>query len=421
MENNLSDANYSCETEGNDPHNKCIKQLSTENLDSEFSKNDHNGDYTTETTETVCRNHKDIAEKVEGVDDYISTITTRRLDKSLGGSDEDITDPENLVRDWEANHPHIPLSRRAGELALFAASLHLYEGRGITVSDLQRLGLEKDNAEIKLHLSKKNCLFIPHETLKIGKQKQYFLSNYKYIADANAKQNNKDTEINPDDDLLLQLIKILSCKKNEYHHIHLETSLNYKDDYKYINWDIPSAKNRQKVKTFNLEPRRKCSITVSPSGTVEIDIECTLHPYKLHTPSDLVVFFGACGQALSELQGAANNMVNIVPAIPEWNLTQLEYNKDIPISSKDPAVVSWAPVNGRLKIKYLGVIFQVYPKGLPEIGDCTRIEAQYNTKKKEKLVDTIADIIDGGKEGNRLPFVTAEDMFSKIREKKEAY
>ncbi len=361
-----------------------------------------------------------MAEKVEGVEDYISTpATTRRLDKSLGGSDEGITNPENLVRDWEANHPHIPLSRSARELALLAASLHLYEGRGITVSDLQRLGLEKDNAEMKLYLSKKNSLLIPHQTLKTGKQKQYFLSNYKHMIDAKAKQNNKDTEINPDDDLLLQLLKILSCKKNEYHHIHLETSLNYKDDYKSINWDIPSAKNRQKVKTFNLEPRRKCSITVSPSGTVDITIECTLHPYRLHTPSDLVVFFGSCGQALSELQGAANNRINIVPHIPEWHLTQLEYNKDIPTSSKDPTVVSWAPVNGRLKIKYLGVIFQIYPKGLPEIGDASRIEAQYNTKKKEKLVDTIADIVDGGKEGKKLPFVTAEEMLSKIMKKRD--
>ncbi len=217
---------------------------------------------------------------------------------------------ENLVRDWEANHPHIPLSRSARKLALLAASLHLYEGRGITVSDLQRLGLEKDNAEMKLYLSKKNNLLIPHESLKIGKQKQYFLSNYKHIIDAKSKHD-KDVEINLEDDLLLHLLKILSCKKYNYHHIHLETSLNYKDDYNSINWNIPSAKNRQKVKTFILEPRRKCSITISHSGTVDITIECTLQPYKLHTPSDLVVFFGSCGQALSELQGAANNRVTL--------------------------------------------------------------------------------------------------------------
>jgi hypothetical protein len=119
--------------------------------------------------------------------------------------------------------------------------------------------------------------------------------------------------------------------------------------------------------------------------------------------------------ALGELQGAANNRINLVPSVPDWYLTQLDYNKDIP--SADPAVLSWAPVNGRLRIEYLGVVFQIYPKGIPEIGDCTRFEGHHRTNRKERLVDKIGDIVDVGYGGEKkLPFVTAEELLSKIRD-----
>ena len=331
------------------------------------------------------------------------------------------------MRDWESSHPGIKLTRRARKLALLAASLHLYEGRGITVNDLMKLRMGKDNAEMKLYLSKKNDLLIPHETLKIGKQKQYFLSNYKYIIDIKEKQKarDKDKEIIPDDDLILQLIRIISCSKYKIHDIHLETNLNYKEDYESIPWNIPSNKNKQKIKTFKLEPRRKCSITVSRTGTIEISIECTLDSYKFHTPSDLVTFIGARGEALREIKIATNDKTNVVPPIPEWYFTQLEFNKDISIN--DPAIVSWAPVNGRLKIKYLGVIFQIYPKELPEIGECARFESKFTTKSKEKrMIDTLAELVnddndeDGAEQGKKSPFITAEEILKKVKEKIES-
>ena len=85
-------------------------------------------------------------------------------------------------------------------------------------------------------------------------------------------------------------------------------------------------------------------------------------------------------------------------------------------------MLSWAPVNGRLRIEYLGVVFQIYPKGIPELGNCTRFEGQYSTNRKERLVDKIAEIVGGGGDGSaegekKLPFVTAKELLSNLRDK----
>jgi hypothetical protein len=419
MENDSSDAKFIDEGNGIDLTDESQPPLKPENTPIKTPNGGQDSYSNAKTTQNSADKDKKVAEKVEG-----DTIPQTHPDSYIacgGGPTNNgiAAGPENLVREWESLHPGITLSRRARELALLAASFHLHERRGITVGDLEKLRLGKDNAEMKLFLSKKNNLLVPHKTLRKGKQKQYFLPNYIHTIDA--KANHKKKEIIPDEDLVIRLLQVLSSRKYTYHDIHMETSLNYRDDYSSINWPVLSGYNKQKVKTFNLESLRKCSITVSPTGTVNIAFECTLHPYKLHTPSDLVAFFGSCGLALGELQGGANNKINLVPSISEWYLTQLDYNKDIP--SGDPTVLSWAPVNGRLRIEYLGVVFQIYPKGMPELGECIRIEGHYRTNKKERLVDKIGDIVGGGGGGGgnaegekKLPFVTAEELLSNIRE-----
>ncbi len=80
---------------------------------------------------------------------------------------------------------------------------------------------------------------------------------------------------------------------------------------------------------------------------------------------------------------------------------------------------------GMLKVKYLGTIFQIYPEGLPDHGDCIGFEGQYITKEKKNLKDSISDMIangvrgydsDGDGEDNseidskKSPFKTAADL-----------
>jgi hypothetical protein len=347
-------------------------------------------------------------------------------------------DPEMLVRDLEARHLRRlqmkKLQPQARHILHMAASRHILEGKGITVGYLEKLGFRKDNTEKIIQDARRNGLLIPGD-IRNGKQKQYYLSNYKYIIDDTARRKNKDeykditaAAAAADKDITLQLLQLLSNRKYTYHNIHLETNLCYDDDYDMLKWNVPSSHNKQKVMAFNLELNRKCSITVSPTKTTSISFQCILDPFKLHTPSGLIEFMGSCGQALNVLQSEAKNRLNVVPPIAEWYFTQFDYNKDISTNNTSPTVLSWSPAYGRLKIAHMGIIFQIYPKGLPELGDCTRFEGHYSTKDKKTLKDTIVDIIewDNGygngdregdeKKGKKSPFVTAEDLLKKAKE-----
>jgi hypothetical protein len=116
----------------------------------------------------------------------------------------------------------------------------------------------------------------------------------------------------------------------------------------------------------------------------------------------------------------SGNALNVVPLISEWFLIQFDYNKDLKIKGDVPTILSWAPVNGRIKLEYLGTVFQIYPKILPYLEKCLRFEGNHSTKEKKKMVDMIEDIIatnDGNDNNHRLPFVTAEEMLKKSKEK----
>ncbi|HXT85074.1 MAG TPA: hypothetical protein VN704_12230 [Verrucomicrobiae bacterium] len=196
---------------------------------------------------------------------------------------------------------------------------------------------------------------------------------------------------------------MLSNREYRYHNIHLETALNYKDDYDLLKWNIPSSHNKQKVIIFKLSLYRKCSMVVSPNGTVNITIECTYDPYEYYTSEGIIGFIESCGEASKLLKEEANDRLNVVPPISEWYLTQFDYNKDISISNinngtSHPQVTNWSTsssaaatvattANGRLKVKHLGTLFQIYPNGLPVHGDCLRFEGHYIVKEKKYLKD----------------------------------
>jgi hypothetical protein len=139
----------------------------------------------------------------------------------------------------------------------------------------------------------------------------------------------------------------------------------------------------------------------------------------------LIEFIGSCGQALNVIQAAADNRLDVVPSISQWYINQFDYNKDIShsaINNGDPQILNWSPIAayGRLQIEFLGTIFQIYPKGLPENGDFTRFEGHYFRKKN--LSETLSDVVDADNDDKeeqetRLPFVTAEDLLHKAKEK----
>jgi hypothetical protein len=436
-----SDSNFTDDKNENNQYDEGSKPLPSENKILKPIKENQANDTTAKSSELLEGRQEFVTEKVEEVsnieyDNIKDTISKTSLDSntttavydgdwSVNDLIKDTDNPEMLVRDLEARIlrrlQRRKLPPQARHILLLAASLHILEGVGITVRYLEKMGFKKHNAEKVLQDARRNGFLVPGET-RDGKQKQYYLSNYKYIINERSKDKDKYRDLPgaaADKDITLQLLRVLSNRKYTYHNIHLETNLCYDSDYESLGWSIPSMRNKQKVTTFKLKLMRECSITVSPTRTTNISFKCTLDPFKLHTSSDLIEFIGCCGQALNVLQSAAKNRLNVVPPIPEWHITQFDYNKDIPTNELDQ--LSWTIAYGRLQIKYLGTIFQIYPKGLPELGECTRVEGHHSTTEKNSLKDTISDIIDVDRKGKKSPFVTAEDMLKKVKENKDLY
>jgi len=467
MENNFSDGHQNIENEKDDEESR--GPLS-ENDESSLIKEDLAEKDNIENTQSHTEIQKKVAENVKGVTSLTSHKDTddnneikkvaQTCNTNIGSGEEEdeddpsntnnpcnlkaIDNPESVVRDLEKrNLKRLGLKKfppQARHILKLAASLHISEGKGLTVGKLQELRFKKDNAEKIIQDARRQGLLIPGIKRK-GKQKQYYLSNYKHVIDERAKKNFKYKELllPVDRDFIIKLLQILSSRKYVYHNIHLETYLTYvKEDYDSIKWYVASKRNKQKIRTFKLSLNRNCSIVISRTGTVNVSIECTLEPYEFHSPSGLIEFIGSCGQALNVIQAAADDRLDVVPSIPQWYINQFDYNKDISHSADNnstgnPQPLSWSslPAYGRLQIEFLGTIFQIYPKGLPENGDFTRFEGHYFRKKNDKknLEHTLSDIVVGDihedvddekEQETSLPFVTAEDLLKKAKEKVES-
>ncbi len=306
-----SDTNFTDDENENNRYNEKFESSSHINKALKPLKEEQANEATTESSEISKDRVKNVAEKVKGVTISKTHLHNNIVDEyNIDSSDnsnviETTDDPEIVVRDLEARHLRRlkmeKLPPQAREILLLTASLHIREGVGITVRDLEKIGLGKHNAEKQLQDARRNGLLIPGNT-RNGKHKQYYLSNYKYTLDEKVKRKNKDEYKDiaaavaaTDMDITLQLLQLLSNRKYTYHNIHLETNLCYDDDYESLGWYIPSPRNKQKVMTFNLELNRKCSITVSPTKTTSISFQCTRDPFQLHTPSGLMEFIGSCG------------------------------------------------------------------------------------------------------------------------------
>jgi hypothetical protein len=135
--------------------------------------------------------------------------------------------PDELIEDWERLHHKLPNKLR--KFALKVAAIHLDkddDSRGVTVKDIGTLSGCKniDAAEARKDNAVDMGLLVPHTTLKEGKQKLYFLSNYMHIVNERLKRKSIEAPASPED-ISLAFIKVLSSRKCAYHHISMKTSL----------------------------------------------------------------------------------------------------------------------------------------------------------------------------------------------------
>ena len=355
MDNNFSDGHHNIENEKDDEENRGPSSVY---IDSFPIKEQIEDKEPIDNAQSHIEKEENVAENVEGVN-YIEdgngfhfkqgqdkdnnilgidseSLTSDASDTSTHDDDDEIREeesinrpqhpmlepstPEDLVDDWERlNHTRLPKNLR--KFAIKVAAIHLDEdgdGRGVTVKDIRILfGCETIYAaKARRDRAVEMGLLVPHPTLKDGKQKMYFLSNYIHVVNERLERRLKETPVSPLD-IALALIKVLSFRKCAYHHISLRTNLKYpEEDYDRLdtasNWVIKSPKNNTKTATYKLEDRRNCTLNISKNGTVMISIECSKDQYKLHTDEGIAELFVSCGQILSILQQEARNRLNVV-------------------------------------------------------------------------------------------------------------
>jgi hypothetical protein len=70
-------------------------------------------------------------------------------------------------------------------------------------------------------------------------------------------------------------------------------------------------------------------------------------------------------------------------------------------------------------VKYLGTLFQIYCKPMPEKGECLRVDGHYTTTDKKKAVEMVGDIAAANvtETVKKHPFTTAEELLLRDRGK----
>jgi predicted adenine nucleotide alpha hydrolase (AANH) superfamily ATPase len=292
------------------------------------------------------------------------------------------------------------LPKQAKDFALLVAAIHLDkdDSRGVTVSDIKTLlGCKSiDAAEARKDRAVDEGLLVAHPTLKEGKQKMYFLSNYIHVVDERLKRKYEEAPISPHD-ITFAFIKMLSSRKCAYHHISLRTDLKYpQEDYERLNekiWIEKSSKNKTKIFTFKLEDRRNCTLNISKNGTVMTSIECSTYPYKLHTYEGIAELFVSCGQIYGILQQEAHNRLNVVPHPIDWRIVQFDNDKTISIAElkKEYPKINWHS-KAALTLRDTSAAFRMYVKEMPEQGCCLRAELIKSFKDSKTLSEKIKEI-----------------------------
>jgi hypothetical protein len=101
--------------------------------------------------------------------------------------------------------------------------------------------------------------------------------------------------------------------------------------------------------------------TFYPNGTVNVEVRCSNHPFRLQTEEDrgrLLVFFGQIRQVLISILNDSRE--RLVPNALEWILTECDINKDIKVSD-------WFHYTGpNIQIKHLDHLFSLYIKSMGE-------------------------------------------------------
>ncbi|MDR4492044.1 MAG: hypothetical protein R2685_14275 [Candidatus Nitrosocosmicus sp.] len=270
-----------------------------------------------------------------------------------------------------------------------------------TLLEISTPGIRFENRKKLLYRAKERDLVVTHPVRK-GHAFRYALSNMQdfpnddIVSSVATKKSNEKIDLN---EILTRSLFYIDAMKEmldhsiiKFHHIVVAAEFDYKDDYDWLDWRIPSTKNKAKVLSRTISRNRGFLLTAYPNGKIMMNIRCSNHPFDLFSHDGLMDFYITSGQIVEQIYDKLG-YEDLFSADPrEWKVTQIDGAYDIRVKDLERAVVEKTPVNrggwisfkfpsGGLKVKYLNELYQIYQKRLPYEGNCIRLERRFGFKK----------------------------------------
>jgi hypothetical protein len=193
------------------------------------------------------------------------------------------------------------------------------------------------------------------------------------------------------------ILPLLPTTPSYIHNIHLKLSLFVPECY--LELSLPTISGNKGKKTTEIIGRSKVDYTFYPNGTVNVEVRCSNHPFRLHTEDDrshLLIFFGQLRERLISI--LMDSHERIVPNVMEWELTECDINKDVKVGD----AFHFAGPN--IQVKYMDHLFSIYIKPM---GKDTVYRVEERKHPNKSPIDFINDVLN--------PLERFEKMVSEFR------
>ncbi len=296
-------------------------------------------------------------------------------------------------------------------------------GHGITFDDIRReCSVSKGVAQRRLkYFHAREVLFTANDLISEGinvlknKSPQEFFPTCIRAEIIEALTKQKSVQVNPtgathssvltssdfiDQTLEGHVLPLLPEAPLHIHNIHLKTKISTEC---YLELSLPPIPGNNGKRYSEIVGTSSVDYTFYPNGTVNVEVTCSNHPFKLQTEQDrsrLLVFFGQVRQVLTFFLKDPHE--RIVPDIMEWELTECDINNDINVSD-------WFHYTSlKIQVKHFDHLFCLYVKAM---GKDTVYRVEERKQPHKNPLEFINDIFN--------PVERIEKQIAEFREQQE--
>lgn len=212
--------------------------------------------------------------------------------------------------------------------------------------------------------------------------------------------------LNTSDQIVLQTLEchvlpLLPTTPSYIHNIHLKLII---VPQCYIELSLSTISGNKGKKSTEVIGTSKVDYTFYPNGTVNVEVRCSNHPFRLQTEEDrshLLMFFGQLRQVLVSI--LMDRHERIVPNVFEWELTECDINKDVMVSD-------WFHYTGlKIQVKHIDHLFCLYIKPM---GNDTVYRVEERKYPHKPPLDFINDVLN--------PLEKVEKLISEFRDEQKS-